>query len=589
MDTNSQSAITLPGEERRARLLQALAACDDALQYRRPEVTPLDYAATQNNRAALLSEIATLPGEERRARLLQALAATDEALQYSRPEVVPLNYASTQHNRGALLSEIATLPGEERRERLLQALAATDDALQYRRPEAAPLDYASTQNNRALLLSDLASLQGEDRSLRLDQALAAYDEALRFSRPENAPLDYAQTQNNRASLLIQLAALPGKDRRHYLFVAFSHAWEAGKLFSAMQHMSYEQLAVTQILKILQEIVLDGKGLAQRRKWDDLLNLTQQFEEMLSLKSGTARYQGGQRSPDVHMVREARASYQVDQVDGSNTILTTIRLAGETLNVLQEIASMGIIGTLRNKYSEALRVLELAREVDRQTGEAFQLAQWVRDVTGFEFVELEEADEWPPQVAHQMHLAARYERNQDWKAAISAYQQARELLGKAQSDKELARVTEVGFRLALCLKQTGRWTEALKLQEANAAAYKELGDVAGKANAYMEIGHIYQMMNLYDLALLYYGEAYYLYGQFAEEATDEPTRQTAQQGMANAKESLGNLEFQLKMLPKSVADLEDARKLYLDLGRPGKAALITQTLEEAMSQQGGRHA
>jgi len=163
------------------------------------------------------------------------------------------------------------------------------------------------------------------------------------------------------------------------------------------------------------------------------------------------------------------------------------------------------------------------------------------------------------------------------------------LDQPKSEDQLVRSTEIGFRLALCLKQAGRWSEALKQQEENIARYKKLGDLQGKANAYMEMGHIYQMMNLYDPALLYYGEAYYLYRQAAEETLAETVRRTARHGMANAKESLGNLEFQLNVLPNGVTDLEEARQLYLDLGMPGKAAIISQTLEDVRVKQGGQHA
>jgi tetratricopeptide (TPR) repeat protein len=201
---------TLPGEERGERLLEALAAYDDALQYYRPEVVPLDYAKTQNNRANLLSEIATLPGEDRRKRLLEALAAYDDALQYRRSEVAPLDYATTQNNRASVLNAIATLPGEERGKRLLEALAAYDDALQYRRPEVAPLDYAATQNSRGVVLSDIATLPGEERGKRLLEALAAYDDALQYYRPEVVPLDYAMTQNNRGLVLSEITTLPGE-------------------------------------------------------------------------------------------------------------------------------------------------------------------------------------------------------------------------------------------------------------------------------------------------------------------------------------------------------------------------------------------
>ncbi|MBK6429196.1 NB-ARC domain-containing protein [Candidatus Amarolinea dominans] len=57
-----QAAATLVvGEDRGARLRQALAAYDEALHMRRD--VPLDYATTQNNRAVLLRDLASLPGE----------------------------------------------------------------------------------------------------------------------------------------------------------------------------------------------------------------------------------------------------------------------------------------------------------------------------------------------------------------------------------------------------------------------------------------------------------------------------------------------------------------------------------------------
>ncbi|HNS03265.1 MAG TPA: NB-ARC domain-containing protein, partial [Anaerolineae bacterium] len=217
---------TLPGEARRQRLYEALAAYDEALRHYRPDTAPLDYAATQNNRATLLSELATLPGEARRQRLYEALAAYDEALRHYRPDTAPLDYAATQNNRGLLLRELATLPGEERRQRLVEALAAYDEALRFRRPDTAPLAYAATQNNRATILRELATLPGEARRQRLDEALAAYDEALRFRRPDTAPLAYAMTQNNRANILSALATLPGEARRQRLVEALAAYDEA---------------------------------------------------------------------------------------------------------------------------------------------------------------------------------------------------------------------------------------------------------------------------------------------------------------------------------------------------------------------------
>jgi len=145
-------------------------------------------ARAWGHRATLLSAIAGLPGEDRRPRLLAALAASDEALQHYRPDTAPLAYAATQNNRATLLSEIAGLPGEDRRARLLAALAAYDEALQHYRPDTAPLAYAMTQNNRATLLSAIAGLPGEDRRPRLLAALrCAWEAHGIFVALEHAP------------------------------------------------------------------------------------------------------------------------------------------------------------------------------------------------------------------------------------------------------------------------------------------------------------------------------------------------------------------------------------------------------------------
>ncbi|MEP0803920.1 MAG: TIR domain-containing protein, partial [Chloroflexota bacterium] len=65
-----------------------------------------------------LGRMANLPGEDRRLRLREALAAYEEALRFYRPETAPLGYATTQNNRGAVLRDLADLPGEDRRLRL---------------------------------------------------------------------------------------------------------------------------------------------------------------------------------------------------------------------------------------------------------------------------------------------------------------------------------------------------------------------------------------------------------------------------------------------------------------------------------------
>src|SRR5205085_1385015 len=121
---------------------------------------PADNARAQGSLGNALSRVAALPGEDRRARLLAALAALDEALRFRTPESAPLAYATTQNNRAKHLSAIATLSGEDRRARRRAAVAAYDEAVRFSPPERAPLAYASTQNTRATLLSARATLWG---------------------------------------------------------------------------------------------------------------------------------------------------------------------------------------------------------------------------------------------------------------------------------------------------------------------------------------------------------------------------------------------------------------------------------------------
>jgi tetratricopeptide (TPR) repeat protein len=351
-----------------------------------------------------------------------------------------------------------------------------------------------------------------------------------------------------------------------------------------------RVAPRPVLETARHVVDYGKHLIAQDKYADALTLITELSAVLdNIEQEANTVYETPISPDeaktYHTLKEPAPTYHTLYVYDSPA-LEAAALMKSMLSVIASVASVRMEGSPPAQYERALQALELARQVDKATAGALELAQWVREASGYEFVELEEADRWPPHLAYLVHVAARYERDEDWSAAVDAYRQARALLDPNKGEEELKRFTEIGFRLGLCLKQDGHWSEALKQQEENVAGYKKLGNPYGKANSYLEMGHIYQMMNIYDLALLYYGEAYYLYQQAAEEARDEAARRLAQRGMADARESLGDLEFQLKMLPQAAIHLEEAERLYADLGMPGKAAIVRQMLEEARARAGG---
>ncbi len=137
--------------------------CTRVLETSRQRGQPSHTARAQVSLGNALSRLATLPGEERRERLYDALAAYDEALRFYRPDTAPLAYAMTQNNRANMLSELATLPGEDRRAAAARGAGGVrrGAALLPAGHGAAGLCHDPEQPGQ--LLSELASLPGEDR------------------------------------------------------------------------------------------------------------------------------------------------------------------------------------------------------------------------------------------------------------------------------------------------------------------------------------------------------------------------------------------------------------------------------------------
>jgi hypothetical protein len=214
---------------------------------------PSTLARAQVTLGNALSRLANLPDEDRRARLLEALAAYTEALHFRRPDTAPLDYAMTQNNRGNVLRDLAASPDEDRRARLLEALAAYTEALLHYRPDTAPLDYAAAQNNRGTVLSDLAASPDEDRRARLLEALAAYTEALHFRRPDTAPLDYAMTQANIALLYMDISYFPEENQRKQHGKAITSTVTALSIFLQIGHQPYAQHTAKQLKWISEQI------------------------------------------------------------------------------------------------------------------------------------------------------------------------------------------------------------------------------------------------------------------------------------------------------------------------------------------------
>ncbi|MCW2273407.1 tetratricopeptide (TPR) repeat protein [Rhodoblastus acidophilus] len=173
-----------------ARLEQAVAAFHAALQEHTRERFPLDWAMTQVN---LGNALATLGERESgTARLEQAVAAYRAALEKWTRERVPLQWATTQNNLGSALNKLGER--ESGTARLEQAVAAYRAALEEWTRKRVPLNWATTQNNLGNALTKLG--ERESGTARLEQAVAAYRAALEERTRERVPLQWATTQNN---------------------------------------------------------------------------------------------------------------------------------------------------------------------------------------------------------------------------------------------------------------------------------------------------------------------------------------------------------------------------------------------------------
>jgi len=73
----------------------------------------------------VLRDLASSPDEDRRARLLEALHAYNEALNHYRPDTAPLAYAMTQGNLAFLYLDLSAFPEENRKDQLRRAIQCT--------------------------------------------------------------------------------------------------------------------------------------------------------------------------------------------------------------------------------------------------------------------------------------------------------------------------------------------------------------------------------------------------------------------------------------------------------------------------------
>jgi tetratricopeptide (TPR) repeat protein len=154
---------------------------------------PFDRAAEWTLLVAQASELDDFGREfGDNAALAEAIEAFRKALELAPREVSPEQWAETQNNLGNALQALGER--ESGTTRLEDAVAAFREALEEWTRERVPLDWAGTQNN---LGAALARLGERERDMaRLEEAVAAFREALKEWTQERAPYYFDMTQRN---------------------------------------------------------------------------------------------------------------------------------------------------------------------------------------------------------------------------------------------------------------------------------------------------------------------------------------------------------------------------------------------------------
>ena len=177
--------------ERAENLERAIIAFEQALRVYTRDAFLEQWAMTQNNLAAAYNN--RICGE-RAENLERAINAYEQALQVRTRDDSPEQWAMTQNNLAA--AYLYRICGE-RAGNLERAFAAAQRALQVYTRDAFPEQWATTQNNLANAYN--LRIRGE-RAENLERAITAYEQAFQVYTRDAFPADWAMTQNNLASV-----------------------------------------------------------------------------------------------------------------------------------------------------------------------------------------------------------------------------------------------------------------------------------------------------------------------------------------------------------------------------------------------------
>ncbi len=409
-------------------------------------------------------------------------------------------------------------------------LAQYQEALRYYEQALTISEQLGDRQGQVILLTNLGNvyinLVTGDRANNVELAIGIYQRALEASNPAAYPIEHATILNNLADAY---ASLPSGNRSENLKKAIVNYEQALRIFTK-EIYPYEWLRVTTHLSI---------AYAELGNWPEAkaqaTTILESFQSTtLDLDSLKALLPWYQRLGEL-------------AIQNQDTEFSTRVFAEAAFRF--ELQGEKVPSAVRH------RLVELKGQLgDDRFGIIWAEAQRVLT----------------PVLAQTLHEARELMGQERYSEAADKLSNALTLISEADTTKELKRQkATVLFLRGFCLRKQELWEEALREQEQAFQLFEELRDYVGEAHTFLEMGHLFEVMNNYEDARLHYMDAYRLYGR-AED----------RQGMALASENLGRLEYRVRMFSQAVQDLEEARKLYISIGNRTKAATIESDLETA---------
>jgi tetratricopeptide (TPR) repeat protein len=503
--------------ERAQNVEQAIAAYQSALSVYTREAFPYNWATIQQN---LGSAYRTRIKGERAQNVEQAIAAYQSALSVYTRQEFPQDWAATKSNLGNAYSD--QIRGDKA-ENVEQAIAAYESALSVYTRQEFPYNWATILQN--LGSAYLTRIKGE-RAQNVEYAIAAYQSALSVYIREEFPQDWAATQSN-----------------------LGNAYSQRKLGDSMENL---RIATSSYELALQVYTKENFP----RDWLRVTtNLSTAYAEMgnwsKAKKMATTVLQAFRGAiADAESVESLTPWYQKfgELAMQNNDPQAAIHIFAEAAYRF-ELQGLKVPDDICNKLNELREVL----------GEEHYSITWA-EVQGI----------LTPLLAQTLHDARHLMHEEQFSEAFDKLSSALERLSETKDTKLLCKQrATILFLRGFCLRKQGEWNVSIKEQEQSFELFEKIKDFFNTARVLLEKGHLYELMNNYEDARISYMDAYH----HSRRAKDK-------NGMASASEHLGRIEYRVRMFPQAVKNLEEARKLYISLGKHTKASAIQSDIEDA---------